>query len=163
MEGEFEERVFANKIDLINEALAWSLTLFIGLLVGLLLYWTMEPGWVYLAIVLSLTLFISIILWWKWFHGIPSHVGLSRNSVDIYLGSRKHFQISWDDLQRVKMVVEEEPGVLLDPLLVAMVHKRKMKQRAKLYLKDGRMYEITGQIGEALQKAHYSLTGRWAL
>lgn len=163
MEGEFEERVFANRIDLINEALAWSLILFMGLLVGLLLYWTMEPDWIYLAIVLSLTLFISIILWLKWFHGIPSHVGLNGNSIDIYFGSGKHFQISWDDIQRVKMVVEEDPGVLLDPLVVAMVHKRRMKQRAKLYLKDGRIYEITGQIDEALQKAYYTLTGRWAL
>lgn len=163
MDGEFEERVYANRIDLINEALAWSLILFMGLLIGLLLYWTLEPGWAYLAIALSLTLLVSFILWLAWFHGIPSHVGLRRSSIDIYFRSGKNLQVPWDDLRRVKLVVEEDPGVLLDPLVVAMVHKRRMKKRAKMYLKDGRKFEITGQIGESLQDACYSLTGRWAI
>jgi hypothetical protein len=163
MEGEFEERVFANDIDLINEALAWSLILFIGILIGLLLFWTMEPGWMYLAITLFFTSAISIMLWLKWFPGRPSHIGLSRRSIDVYFRSGKLRQISWDEVQKVKMIVEEDPGVLLDPVLVYFIKIRPLTKRAWLYLKDGKRYEVTAQIGEAIQLSYYSLGGRWAL
>lgn len=98
MEGEFGDRVFTNSIDLINEALTWSLILFIGILVGLLLFWTMEPGWMCLAFALLLTSAISIILWLEWFPERPSHICLSRRSIDIYFRSGKRGQISWDEV-----------------------------------------------------------------
>lgn len=61
------------------------------------------------------------------------------------------------------MIVVEDPGVLLDPVLVAFIRIRPLTKRARLYLKDGKRCEVTAQIGEAIQMTYCSLRGRWAL